>query len=86
LRLDSPEERGPAVRKLGGFNVLTISPGTLVGRCDVSNDRLVARCAVGKGVATVVADADVLDTAELGSKASHNLDGLLAELAKLEQR
>ena len=86
LRLDAPDKRGPAVRKLGGFDVLTISPGTLVGRCDISHDRFVARCAVGKGAASVVADADLLDTSELGSNASHNLDGLLAELDTLDRR
>ena len=86
LRLDAPDERGPATRKLGGFTVLTVSPGALAGRCDISSDRLVAHCAVGKGTATVVADADLLDTSELGSKAAHNLDGLLAELATLEHR
>ena len=85
LRLDAPDERGPATRKLGGFTVLTVSPGALAGRCDISTDRLVAHCAVGKGTATVVADADLLDTSELGSKAAHNLDGLLAELATLER-
>ena len=85
LRLDAPDERGPTTRKLGGFTVLTVSPGALAGRCDISTDRLVAHCAVGKGTATVVADAELLDTSELGSKAAHNLDGLLQELANLER-
>jgi hypothetical protein len=86
LRLDAPEQRGPAERKLGGFDVLTVSPGALAGPCEVTADALVARCAVRKGRATVVADADLLDTADLGRKAAHNLDGLVAELARLEQR
>jgi hypothetical protein len=85
LRLDAPDERGPAVRKLGGFDVLTDSPGALVGSCSISADRLVARCRIGKGEATIVADADLLDVGQLGPNARHNLDGLVAELANLER-
>jgi hypothetical protein len=85
LRLDAPDERGPATRKLGGFEVLTVSPGLLFGRCSISGDRLVARCRIGKGEATIIADADLLDAGALGSKAAHNLDGLLEELARLEK-
>jgi len=84
LRLDAPDERGPDTRALGGFDVLTDSPGRLFGKCAISGDRLVAHCAVGRGKATVVADADLLDTAVLGEKARHNLDGVLEELARLE--
>jgi hypothetical protein len=85
LRLDSPDQRGPRQGKLGGFEVLTDSPGQLSGRCAISADRLVAHCAIGRGRATVVADADLLDTAELGPDAKHNLDGLIEELARLER-
>jgi hypothetical protein len=85
LRLDAPDQRGRQVRKLAGRDVLTVSPGSLAGRCQISGDRLVARCKVGKGRATVVADADLIDTADLGQEASGNLDALLAELAKLEE-
>jgi hypothetical protein len=86
LRLDSADDRGPRRGKLGGFDVLTDSPGQLSGKCSISADRLVAHCRVGRGEATVVADADLLDTAVLGPKARHNFDGLLAELAALEHR
>ena len=85
LRLDAPDERGPKPGKLGGFNVLTDSPGRLSGGCSISADRLVAHCRIGRGRVTVVADADLLDAAELGPDAKHNLDGLLEELARLEQ-
>jgi hypothetical protein len=85
LRLDAPEERRPAVRSLGGFQIMTMSPGALSGTCSISHDRLVAHCRVGKGEATIVADADFLNSDRLGSRASHNLDGLLAELASLER-
>lgn len=86
LRLDAPDERGPAKRKLAGYQVLTVSPGSLAGKCAISPDRLVARCTIGEGEATVIADADLLDVTDLGSAASHNLDGLLAGLASLQQR
>lgn len=84
LRLDPPKERGPAARRLGGFGVLTVSPGELAGGCAITADRLVAHCAIGKGRGTIVADADLLDTARLGPEAGHNLDGVLKELADLE--
>jgi hypothetical protein len=84
LHLDGPRQAGPRTEKLGGFNVLTVSPGQLSGRCEIDEDRLVAHCRIGKGQATVVADADLLDTQVLGPRAGHNLDGLLAELGILE--
>lgn len=85
LRLDAPAERGPAVRALGGYDVLTASPGSLSGRCEISSDRLVAHCSVGKGAATIVADADLLDVQQLDGPTQHNLDSVLAELARLER-
>jgi len=84
LRLDAPDERGPALRKLGGYDVEAVSPGRLVGGCEIAADAAVARCRIGKGRAIVVADADFLDTARLGKPAKHNLEGLLGELAGLE--
>ena len=84
LRLDAPDQGGIKAEKLGGYEVLTVSPGSLFGGCDISADRLVARCRIGKGVATIVADADLLNVQHLGGRAAHNLDGLLSELARLE--
>ena len=86
LRLDAPGERGAKSARLGGYPVETLSPGLLSGGCDISSDRLVAHCRIGNGQATVVADADLLDLGQLGPGAKHNLDGLLAELARLERR
>jgi hypothetical protein len=86
LRLDAPDERGPAVRRLDGFDVLTLSPGELAGTCDISSDRLMARCRIGKGKATVIADADLLNARELGRGAAHNLVAVIAELANLERK
>ena len=86
LRLDAPEERGAAFRKLGGYRIVSVSPGSLYGACGISPDRLLANCSIGKGRAIIVADADFIGTDRLGGGASHNLDGLLAELASLEQK
>ena len=86
LRLDAPDGHDVEQRTLGGFSVLTDSPGRLSGGCAISADGLVAHCAIGKGKATIVADADLLDTPRLGARATHNLDAVLAELAALESR
>jgi hypothetical protein len=86
LTLDAPDERGPALRKLGDEDVLTVSPGAMSGGCPISADRLVARCAIGKGEATVVADADLLDVQHLDGPGSNNLNGLIDELAKLHAK
>ena len=85
LRLDSPDERGPMQRTLGGRQILTASPGSLAGRCAISGDRLVARCRLGKGAATIVADADFLNVDDLDGPTAHNLEAMLAELAALER-
>ena len=84
LRLDAPEQPGKRVEDLGGFRIVTRSPGLLSGSCEISRDRFVALCRVGKGEAVVVADADFLDAPRLGADARHNLDGLTAKLASLE--
>jgi hypothetical protein len=83
LRLDAPERRGPRLRTLGGQSVLTVSPGELSGSCEIGADRLVADCRIGRGHATIVADADLLDSSHLDSRGARNLDALLAELARL---
>lgn len=84
LRLDSPDERGPALRDLAGSKILTVSPGALFGSCPISSDRLVARCRIGSGEAIIIADADFLNVSVLGSKASPNLPALLKEIASAE--
>lgn len=84
LRLDAPDRRGPAARKLADRQILTNSPGQLVGDCEISADAFVARCPIVLGRAEVVADADFLDPRHLGEGAEQNLDALLAELATIE--
>jgi hypothetical protein len=83
LRLDAPDERGPSEARVGGFPIVTESPGQLFGDCEIDVERIVADCRIGKGRAIVVADADFLDSESPG--AEHNLDALLAELARLER-
>lgn len=85
LRLDAPDQRGPQPATIGGYDVLTVSPGQLYGTCDIASDRLVAHCGIGKGEATVIGDADLLDVQALGERGGHNLDSVLVELARLEE-
>jgi hypothetical protein len=85
LRLDAPEERGPRQLELGGYVILTASPGALAGACPISADRLVARCRIGQGEATIVADADFLNVEDLDGPTDYNHDAMLAELAALER-
>lgn len=84
LRLDAPAERGAKATKLAGYDVTAVSPGVLSGRCPISGDGLVAHCRIGRGRATVIADADLLDVGDLG-RSGHNLDAVLAELAELQK-
>jgi hypothetical protein len=85
LRLDAPDARRPEKRKLTGFDVTAVSAGQLFGNCQISPDRFVADCHIGKGTAIVVADADFIGM-EDGRAAAFNLDGLLGALAKLESK
>lgn len=87
LRLDAPDRRGPIERTVGGRRILLASPGRLAGRCTIEADGLVARCAVGKGRATIIADADFIDDRGVqGAETGDNLDWLSAELAILENQ
>lgn len=83
LRLDAPENREPAARNLAGYRILTVSPGALYGNCPISPNRLVSDCRIGKGRAIVVADADLLDVADLGIEGKDNLAAVMKELAAL---
>jgi hypothetical protein len=86
LRLEAPDHLGPAERDVDGRTVHTESPGNLAttGRgCIVSGGGFIARCNIGKGRATIIADADFLNIASsLGDRA--NLAVLLIELERLE--
>ena len=56
-----PTTRGPVERTVGGHRVLIASPGAGRRAAGRWRDGLVARCPIGKGRATIVADADFLD-------------------------
>lgn len=87
LRLQAPDKLGPAERVVDGLTIQSQSPGTLVATrrdCIIESEGFIARCSIGKGRATVIADADFL-----APDASQDLvtnDGfLLIELSRLEQ-
>ena len=84
LRLDAPDEAGLRQLQLGGRAIAVWSPGVLSGSCSIGEAGFVARCRIGKGQATVVADADFLNVDLLDGPTENNLDALLAELASLE--
>lgn len=69
LRLAGPEPGGTAGQLSGG------------GSCRFEQGRMVARCRIGRGRATVVADADFLNVED---PESGNLDILVEELDRLE--
>nr|WP_294850770.1 hypothetical protein [uncultured Sphingomonas sp.] len=89
LTLSGPDPVGETLRSIDGQPVATSSPGSLVstGDCTVETGGFVARCDIGKGRVTVIADADWLNTGSDGdslqSSDPHNLDALVRELARL---
>ena len=91
LRLDAPDARGPRIGRIGGLEVLTASPGTLIAAgpaCRIEPGGLTAHCRIGRGQATIIADADLLNTDSAGAldgPTASNLDSLLAQLALLER-
>ena len=82
LTLYAPETNGPAKRKIGGRTVELSSPGTLDGDCQVVAEGLIARCRIGRGLATVIADADLLNAA---GPDSGGIQLMLAELERIER-
>lgn len=86
LRLDAPDEMGPAERMIDGVRILLSSPGALSGSCHIVGGGLVARCAIGKGRATVIADADLLQPRGASpQQVEQNLQFVLRELAHLAE-
>ncbi|MEO7635222.1 MAG: DUF4350 domain-containing protein [Sphingomicrobium sp.] len=92
LRLDAPEESGPRTGRIGEVEVMTGSPGTLVSTaagCRVEPGGLAARCRIGRGRVTIIADADFLDVGRpegLDGPTDRNLAALVGELAQLERK
>ncbi len=89
LKLSGPGRPGPEKRGVGTYDVLASSPGELrgTGQCEVSAKGLIARCLIGRGAATVIADADFLNVEGEGAPSgdqTRNLDMMIDELARLE--
>lgn len=89
LKLRRRPDGGPIAPIVDGREVRAVSAGVLRAtsrNCSVHGGGLLARCAIGDGKATVIADADFLhiDAIEGGSQ-SGNLAFLLAELRALER-
>lgn len=90
LKLSGPERDGPASVGNGDLDILAASPGKLASHsCAIAGHGFVARCRIGRGKATVIADADFLNVQGKGAldgPTAHNLDLLNDELARLETR
>lgn len=84
LTLDLAEQ-GRSSRTVDGRDVRVVSPGRLSGACQRVADGFVARCAVGNGRVTIVADADFLMPAEGSQLERGNRAFLLSELERLER-
>ena len=86
LTLGGPAAAGPASYEAGRHLLVTSSPGTLQsnGNCKVDMGRLRARCSIGKGRVSVVADGDFLNVS--GDSDDRNLGFLIDELDWLDSR
>jgi hypothetical protein len=89
----APGEDGPALRQLGGTEIVTGAPGTLQAgarsRCKVESGGLVARCAIARGTVVVVADADLVQVGVPGGldgPTERNHQAVAAELGQLAPR
>jgi len=79
LRLDAPDERGLKVMGYDDFELVYVSPGRLVkigGACVVERDGIAANCRLGKGQATIVADADLLDVDSIERQLGRRIDNV----------
>ena len=91
LAFAGPRPDGPTGAGDGEPTILALAPGKQGGaeNCSIASEGFLARCAIGKGRATVIADADFLDGDRQGAgdgAASPDLDLLISELAKLDSR
>ena len=91
LTLGGPHPDGPAEVGNGKLTILASAPGRLASRgsCSIAGRGFVARCRLGRGKATVVADADFLNVAGEGAldgPTDDNLELLADELARLDSR
>lgn len=89
LRLDAPDTLGPVSVDVGGTRLHTVSPGSLVSTgdaCEVEAAGLLARCDIGEGRATIIADADFIDVERRRDpQRTENLRLLHDELKRLDK-
>lgn len=82
LSLSGPAAEGTIERTVDRIDVITSSPGQLESRsCALLDEGFAARCRIGRGQVTIIADADFIDASKHGAD---NLDLLIAELGRLE--
>lgn len=91
LVLSGPHPDGPAEAGNGDLTILASAPGKLEssGNCDIAGRGFVARCRIGQGAATVIADADFLNVegeGALDGPTEDNLNLLIEELDRLDSR
>jgi hypothetical protein len=88
LTLSGPGPDGPASVGNGDLEIMAASPGKLSSdSCAIVGNGFVARCSIGRGSATIIADADFLNVegeGALDGPTEHNLDLLTDELSRLE--
>lgn len=81
LEFDVEGARGPILIDAAGLAIPVNRPGALAAAegsgCDVAGDGILARCRLGEGEATVLADAAVLDLHDPPPGAEGALDGLM---------
>lgn len=89
LSLAAPSGDGAVTATIDDIEVHTLTPGKLSGTgCEIIAGGLVARCRIGRGMVTVIADADLLNVEAVradGRATSANLDMVMAELARFER-
>lgn len=84
VRLYAPAQLGSKSVKAGPKDIRTAAPGELAAtsaNCSVEDGGFQARCKIGRGEATVIADADFIDSDRFGNA---GLDLLTREIARLE--
>lgn len=90
LDLAGPVVDGPMQATNGAVSVMAVTPGRLSkrgGPCEILGGGFVARCTIGNGAATIVADADFLNVEGEGAidgPTETNLDLVAVELARLQ--
>jgi hypothetical protein len=83
LRLYAPARLGPKSVKAGEGDIRTTAPGEMAATsadCTVEEGGFKAHCKIGRGEATVIADADFIDSERFGDS---GLDLLAGELERL---